>query len=187
MMEGFEEKMLAMSKLTGSDKAMLDLIAKYEDVKSQDHMVFVFKGWVLTRMGDFNAAQSAFERALLLKPTSAWGNFRYGELLMKMDKPRDAFIHFVKACEKKPDRHDFWLARGECEYIIDKVKDAYHSFDSAIKKGDVSGFGLAGKSRIMMLLDMKSQAYETISEALQLDPENKDFKKQKEFISKNLN
>jgi tetratricopeptide (TPR) repeat protein len=180
--EDLIQRLHAMGKLTGDYNAMLKLIAEEERRLPNDHMVYVLKGWVLAGMGEIDGARNAYDRAIRLNPRSAWGHFRKGELLRDQDECQKAHECFARAVELKPKRTDFWLEKGFMEEELMQMNAAITSFENAIQRGENTGFGWYGKSRILVYQEKYEDALEAVRMAIELNPHEQEFRMHEKYI-----
>ena|GEM_PF-5255142 len=180
------KKLLAMNRLTGDADAMLEVIDPELRRHPGNHMLYILRGWVFQNDGRPDQALMEYNKALDINPDSAWANFRMGQSYADKDSHEKALSCLTRACELKPERPDFWIEKGEAEYNTDKIKDAFHSYDKAIKLGDKTGWAWFGKSRILIYLDMLDDALEAANNALNMDGENETFQKHIGFVKQKL-
>ncbi|MFH1054785.1 MAG: tetratricopeptide repeat protein [Candidatus Altiarchaeota archaeon] len=179
-------RLLAMSKLTGSEDAMLKLISDYEQRYPDDPMVHVLLGWSLTRLGRYDEAASCFERALELNPKSAWAYFRKGELLQVQSMYKEALLCYIKAVKLKMHNPDFWLSKALMEDELGRVEDALHSYEKSISLGEKSGWGWFWKSRILLFQERFEDSLEACLKAIEQNPEEEEFRQLKDIVTERL-
>ncbi len=173
--------LLAMSKLTGDPEALLKRIDEGRDSKD-DHMLYVLKGLMLTKLKRYEDAEKAFNTAIKINPRSGWAQYRKGEMYFDMGENEKALGCFEKACDLKPNNGDFWVHKGLVEYELNRFKEAYESFERGIHRGDKTGWGWFGKSRVLVILNLLEDALDAVRIAADINPNDGAFIEQERLI-----
>jgi tetratricopeptide (TPR) repeat protein len=180
------DKLLAMGKLTGDPQAMLKKVDEEHDKYSEDHMFHVLRGFALAKLKRYDESLDSLKKALELNPRSAWANYRMGEVYYELEDYETAITYFEKACQLKPANSAFWLQKALSEFESNKIKDAYKSFEKAIHRGDKTGWGWLGKSKVLVILNMLDDALEAARMAKKVNPSDEVFKMQEDYILRRM-
>ncbi len=85
-------------------------------------------GFVLTRLGDFDGALAALNRALELNPESTLALYNRARLYLLLERPDEAIIDFTAAIEIEPFDDDYYFARGQVYVREGDMEGALHNY-----------------------------------------------------------
>jgi tetratricopeptide (TPR) repeat protein len=87
----------------GRDEEALQFLAKAKNLESEDAYVFDLESRILESMGKLDEAYGAAERAMARDPYKAVMHHRLGQILVKLERVRDAIPYFQMAVELDSD------------------------------------------------------------------------------------
>lgn len=96
--------------------------------KSDEAGLFVNKGQVLIKIGDYHEAETAFNKSVTLDPASAPGWAGYGQTLYLLGRYDEAIAAYDHALALDPRDAVSWQGRGEVLYRQGRYAEAVSSF-----------------------------------------------------------
>jgi len=93
-----------------------------------------WRGWVLERMGDRDAAIRDYQRALELDPGRAAVRLRLAELFLERNSPVDALPHLELLYKQTPDRPEVQARLGECRFLRGDHEESRRLLERAVER-----------------------------------------------------
>ncbi|MBK0400096.1 tetratricopeptide repeat protein [Limibaculum sp. M0105] len=97
------------------------MIEKAVEQRPQDGYIVDSLGWVLYRLGDFEAASTHLERAVELMPVDPVINDHYGDALWMVGRKTEARFQWKRALSFEPEEKDLKRIRRKLEVGLDTV------------------------------------------------------------------
>ena len=94
-------------------------------------MPYSEKGKLHLRLGEFEQAREAFEKALEVKPENADAWQLRGKVLFETGLEKEALHAFEKATRQKPDFPEAWYEKGRVFLRLGNPKSAENAFKIA--------------------------------------------------------
>ncbi|KAF8323076.1 TPR-like protein [Clavulina sp. PMI_390] len=84
------------------------------------------------RMGDLDASQNAYQRAVRHNPNSVEAHTRIAAIARGRDNLDEAIAHWQRVVEVQPENGDVWSAMGHCYLMQDQLQRAYMAYQQAL-------------------------------------------------------
>jgi eukaryotic-like serine/threonine-protein kinase len=103
-------------------------------------------------------------------PRTAWEHFALGRLLLRSQKPAEAFRHLERAVELQP--HDLWsnFFLGICAYRLEKGEEAILAFTACVTLAPENAICYYNRALAYTALKRSGRALMDYNTALRLDP-----------------
>ncbi len=124
--------------------------------------------------GALNEADANLERAVVIDPTSWFAFHLKGMIQMKRGKTAEALQHFETAVDLNPDESSLWEKCGEALLLLERCDEAERYLRKAMKMNDKHVDTLVTFGRLLVRKRQFADAREMISQALHLEPANKE-------------
>ena len=136
------------------------------------------RGLELAKLGQYEEAIAAYDKALEIDPEFHWAWNRKGITLNYWGRYCEALKVFKKCLEIKPEFHSAWVGKGMALNHLRRYCEAIASFDKALElTGDQSWQAWANRGLAFLYSDRYSEAIQNWDEGLQKYlPSNNDYR-----------
>ena len=118
---------------TGNLQKALDILTKALELK-ENVFFLTYRGRVLRKLGQYDAAMASYDQALKLDPNyqDIWLN-RGALLCDYLNRPQEALACFKRAVEIAPDNPLAWYNQGNALRHLERYQEAIASYEKAIE------------------------------------------------------
>lgn len=145
------------------------LVTRYDDADAADEL-----GLTLTKLGRFDEAVAAFERALQFDHRSLASKMHLGQSLLTLGRYADARYSFEDILGRRPEDHDALIGLAAAFRGLGSNEAALHAAERAqvLRPRDVEG--LVAKARALQALARPNEAMPLFREALKLRADHRE-------------
>jgi tetratricopeptide (TPR) repeat protein len=177
---GLDSPAVCLERLTAPDRAAN--IPEFVNIPAgaisrireefMDDMSFVRAGTDRFNVGDLDAAERSFRRAVEHNPSNAVAHFCIGNILAMRGRAGDAVGHFAKAEESDPTQHAYPLCRGKALRDLGRNEESVASLRRAIALTNANAEAHAELGRALYSLGRSAEAVESLARAVALAPDD---------------
>src|SRR5581483_11787481 len=109
------------------------LLSRWGGVEPGSAEPWRWRGWVLERMGDNEAAMADYRRVLELAPARVEVRLRLAELLLDRNNLAEALPHLELLSQQFPDRADVQARLGQCRFMQGEHAEARRLLERAVQ------------------------------------------------------
>lgn len=109
-------------------------LSRWHDIEPDSPEPFRWRGWVLERMNDRDAALNEYKQALARDPNHFQVRFRLAETYLERNDPGAAAPLLEELWKQFPDRGDVQARLGQCRFIQGEMEEARRFLEAALKQ-----------------------------------------------------
>ncbi len=169
---------------TGEEEAINTLADLHKSYPKNTGIIF-FKAYLEAEHGRNEDALTDLNKLIVLQPDTALNYVLKGQVLMGMEKYKDAAVAFERATTLDPKRPDVWGMKAVALAKTGKYDEALASVNKVIGLVPGNPVDLYNRACIYSLKGDKSNALADLKKAIAIDPSVKESAKKEEDF-KNL-
>ncbi len=129
-----------------------------------------WRGWVLERVNNPQAAIKAYERALALDPTLTSVRLKVAEIQLSKSNVAEALAHLQILNEQAPGRPDVMARLGQCRFLQGQREEAQRLMEAAAEKLPDDAPLLVDLAKLDLEENRPAKAEERVRHVLKNDP-----------------
>ena len=144
-------------------------LAEYGKILHQDEKnlaALYFRAYVHTQQRHYDLARVDYESFLRLQPTHFEARLGLAHVLQKMGRKTDTVDELNRLVQMFPDSADAYAARAAFETEQKQYDIALYDWDEAIRHKPLQSGYVVSKADILIALDRKPEARETLNAAI---------------------
>jgi tetratricopeptide (TPR) repeat protein len=145
-------------------------LSRWIDVEPASAEPLRWRGWVLERMSDPQAATKDYQRALELDPNRVVVRLRLAELFLEKSNPVDALLHLELLYRQFPDRPDVMARLGQCRFLQGEHEEARRLLGRAVEQLPNDSAVLVHLAKLDLQEGRPAAAEQWVRRALKVDP-----------------
>jgi tetratricopeptide (TPR) repeat protein len=145
-------------------------LSRWIDVEPDSAEPWRWRGWVLERMSDTDAATKDYQRALELDAGLVPVRLRVAQLFLDRSNPVEAEPHLELLSRQFPDRPDILASLGQCRFLQGEHDEARRLLERAVEQLPNDTSVLVHLAKVEMEAGRPAQAEPWLRRALKVDP-----------------
>lgn len=146
------------------------LVLNDSDLNDSD--VWVRKGKILNKNGQFSEALQMFDHAIRLNESSVTSWAGRGGALLELDRYNESLESYNTAIELDPSCSEAYKGRGIGFYLLEKYPEAFDAFNMSLKLNDQDMVSWAYQGMLFNQTGAYHEALESYNRSLEIDPDN---------------
>jgi tetratricopeptide (TPR) repeat protein len=151
-------------------RSALDCLNRWIQEAPDEAEAYHWRGWVLERMNEREAARKDYQRAVELDPDLIAARLRLAEMYLERSNPPEALPHLERLSRQAPDRSDVKARLGQCRFLQGDLADARRLMEEAVRElpDDVVLLITLGKLELQEHRPVEAEQW--LRRALKVDP-----------------
>jgi tetratricopeptide (TPR) repeat protein len=146
------------------------LLSQWGDLEPGSAEPWRWRGWVLERMGDSEAAMADYQRVLELDPGRVAIRLRLAEMYLERSSLAEAVPHLELLARQFPDRADVMARLGQCRFAQGEHREARRLLERAVQEMPDDSAVLVHLAKLERQEGRPELAEQWVRRALKVDP-----------------